>query len=192
MLSGEARLKELLPIVMLIVSMTTTLLAQGLVNFANTPSTLVSALDPPRYPLPGTIPLMSGAPGSFYFGLLTSPVGANQFTFSGIYATNMSTPGLFSGGYGVAVPGWQAGTTRDFEVVGWSASLGHDWNPVWLAIGWGDVFGVSSVGNASPGDGVSTPALNLFGGVSGIQSGFSLGTYLVPEPSAVSMLAIGT
>src|SRR5215472_10620696 len=99
--------------------------AQGLVSFVNTPGTLASA-GPPCSVAPCWLT------GSYYFALLTSPVGANNFTFAGVYGTNLAVAGRFSGGVGVAVPGWAPGSVRDFEVVGWSASLGSIFNPAWL------------------------------------------------------------
>jgi hypothetical protein len=147
-------------------------LAQGLINFINTPSTLVSAGPP-----------CSVAPcwsiGSYYFALLTSPVGANNFTFAGLYGTNLAAAGRFSGGLGVAVTGWAAGTARDFEIVGWSASEGPTFNPAWLTGSFtrSGFFGVSSIGTGIAGGNTADGqviTLNIFGGVTGIQSGFNL------------------
>src|SRR5262249_8295738 len=112
---------------------------QGLINFANNPNTLITAGSDFGLILHGT----------YYFALLTSPVGANTFSFAGAYATNVMSPGRFSGGFGVAISGWPAATSRDFEVVGWSANLGTTFNAAWLSGTFGSVngfFGVSSVG----------------------------------------------
>src|ERR1051326_1918816 len=83
---------------------TGTTLAQGLVNFQNNSSTLVRTGPDGQ--------LMSGPPGSYYFALLFDPqYNANDpndplnYTFTGLYATNLATAGLFSGGSSVAVPG---------------------------------------------------------------------------------------
>jgi hypothetical protein len=145
--------------------------AQGLVNFVNTPSTLVSA-GPPC----SVAPCWSA--GSYYFALLTSPVGANNFTFAGVYGTNLGFAGRFSGGLGVAVNGWAAGTARDFEVVGWSAGVGPTFNPAWLTGSFpSGFFGVSSIGTGVAGGNTADGpvlTLNIFGGVTGIQSGFNL------------------
>src|SRR6185369_3556722 len=78
----------------------------------------------------------------FYFALLTAPLGTTDstaFTFAGIYATNSAatTGGRLQGGsnLGVGVAGWTPGTSRSFEVAGWSASMGPTWNPAWLTMG---------------------------------------------------------
>jgi hypothetical protein len=147
-------------------------LAQGLISFVNTASTLVSA-GPPCSVAP------CWSPGSYYFALLTSPVGANNFTFAGVYGTNLAALGRFRGGVGVAVNGWAAGTARDFEVVGWSSSEGLTFNPAWLTGSFTvpGLFGISSIGTGVAGgntDSGPVITLNIFGGVTGIQSGFDL------------------
>lgn len=171
--------------------------AQGLIDFVNTPTTLVS-----QGPA-GPIGLGGNLPDSFYFALLTSPVGARSFTFAGIYGTNTIGVGRFSGGFGVAVDGWLAGTARDFEVVGWSASEGAPFNPAWLS---GNImsfrdpfgfFGVSSIGTGLaggfPGSGqVPLPPLLIFGRGTGIQTGFNLlPVASVPEPCAAGLAGFG-
>lgn len=164
--------------------------AQGLINFFNTSSTLVTT-DPPSG---GTVgPHL----GSYLFALLTSPVGENNFTFAGVYGTNQAVAGRFSGGFGVAVNGWAPGTARDFEVVGWSSSEGTIFNPAWLT---GDFategrFGISSVGTGVAGGATSIgtlPNLNIFGGATGIQSGFALLLVTpIPEPSGNALIGCG-
>src|SRR4051812_1393936 len=92
--------------------------AQGLVNFANNPNTLVSAR---FYGGPATP--ISGPFGSYYFALLTAAAPTGPFTFTGVLGTNLvnSTGGRFSGGNGVQVPNWAPGTTMSYEVAGWDA-----------------------------------------------------------------------
>ncbi len=167
--------------------------AQGLVIFANNPTTLVSAN--PGY-LQGnyTIAPITGPVGSYYFALLTSPSPnepANMFTFTGLYATNVVslTGGRFSGGT-VAVPGWAPGTTMYFEVAGWQASLGHDFNPAWLtAFPPNGLVSVSPIGSGVAGGGpLSIPPLPLFGG-SGITQGF--GMIAIPEPNSLVLAGLG-
>ena len=171
-------------------------LGQGLINFFNNSTTLVST-GVPLGPPPAVI---SGAPGSYYFGLLTSPVGVDLFTFAGVYGTNQTVPGRFNGGVGVAVPGWTPGTALDFEVAGWSANLGPTFNPQWLTGNLGSFelsgfFGVSAVGTGVAGGVTATgtlPNLNLFGGATGIQTGFELSHgILIPEPSGLVLAALG-
>jgi len=164
--------------------------AQGLINFVNGPSTLVSLG-------PNGDSLISGVPGSFFFALLTSPVGANTFTFASVYATNQAVAGLLNGGVGVAVNGWAPGTARDFVVVGWSGSLGTTFDPAWFpphVFGPPGLLGQSTVGTGIAGGSTSSgtlPILDIFGGTTGIQTGFQLEPPLVPEPSGMSLAVLG-
>jgi hypothetical protein len=164
--------------------MTSGVFAQGLINFFNNANTLVSAY-------PGTP--ISAPVGSFYFGLLTS-TNISNFTFSGVYGTNQAVAGRFTGGANVQVAGWAPGTSRYFEVVGWSASLGPTFNPSWFfSTPNATFFGSSAIGSGLAGgfNGTGTlPNLNIFGGATGIQSGFALLTP-VPEPSATSLAVAG-
>lgn len=168
------------------------LMAQGLVNFVNGPNSLVS-VGPP-----GLAATMNGSPGDYYFALLTSPVDANTFTFSGVYGTNEAVAGLFSGGMGVVVNGWAPGTARDFLVVGWSAGFGPVFNPSWLTTpSWllpPDSLGESAIGRGVAGGPTSSgvlPNLEIFGGPSGIQSGFLLLPPQVPEPPSMALAGLG-
>jgi hypothetical protein len=170
--------------------------AQGLVNFYNNSSTLVSVTV-------NGISLIDGARQSWFFGLLTSPVGANTFTFAGIYATNIGvagSAGLFNGGAGVSVNGWAPGTARDFEVIGWSVMGGVVFNPSWLTepsggyVGETIYWGFSAIGTGVAGGVTSSgtlPSLDIFGGT-GIQTGFTIEyATLVPEPSSLSLATLG-
>ena len=166
-------------------TMSSAVFAQGLINFFNNASTLVS-VEPP-----GVLPQW---PGTFYFALLTAPTNSTTFTFANVYGTNQTPAGRFTGGANIAVTGWAAGATMQFEVVGWSSDLGTTFNPAWLttypASGF---FGISGIGTGQAGgfNGVGTlPNLNIFGGTTGIQSGFSLLT-IIPEPDATTLAAAG-
>jgi hypothetical protein len=169
-------------------AMTTGAFAQGLVNFANNPNTLVSAN------IGGNLAAINGPSGSYYFALLTAPSSAGPFTFSGLYGTNLvnATGGRFSGGNGVAVTGWQPGATMSYEIAGWSAAAGVTWNPAWLVTApAGALFGVSVVGSGVAGGGPqSLPTLQLFGGT-GITTGFQV-TGAIPEPSSMALVGLGT
>ena len=164
--------------------------AQGTVNFLNGPGTLVSVGQP------GQETLMSGPAGSYYFGLLIAPPGTlalSQFAFTSTYATNSaSSPGRLQGNMNVPVPGWAAGGFMSFSVAGWSASLGHDWNPQWLngAFGASGDFGMSSIATGQSGAPGAPPLspLNLFGPATGIQTGFVLAP--VPEPSSLALITL--
>ena len=167
--------------------------AQGLINFFNNANTVVST----GY-VPATASPITGSVGSWYFALLTSPVAQHNFTFSGVYGTNQSVAGRFFGGASVQMAGWAPGTTRDFEVAGWSSDLGPTFNPSWLTNSpCPGFFGVSAIGTGQAGgfNGTGTlPSLNIFGGASGIQSGFVLTGKIpesTPEPSATTLVIAG-
>jgi hypothetical protein len=164
--------------------------AQGLVNFFNSATTLVSS-----GATAGSATAIPGVAGQFYFELLTSPVGANTFTAAGVLGTNQAVAGRFTGGANIQVAGWAAGTARDFEVAGWSSDLGAAFNPSWLtahpATGF---FGISALGTGQSGgfNGTGTlPNLNIFGGASGVQAGFALTGAPIPEPSSMALAGLG-
>jgi hypothetical protein len=166
-------------------------LAQGTVSFFNTATTLVSA------GAVGHSGVISGSPGSYYFGLLTAPPGTTdpgQFTFAAAYATNTGSPGRLAGGVPM-VTGWLTDQTKSFLVAGWSASLGHDWNQEWMSGTFGAMgfFGLSSIGIGSAGGDEPPPAppLPLFGPAftSVINAGWNLDP--VPEPSTVALVTLG-
>jgi hypothetical protein len=172
--------------------MATGAFAQGVVIFNNNPATLVSSGQTAQ-----TATAISGAAGSYFFGLLTSATGAaGSFTFQNLYGTNSAVgAGRFFGGT-VSVPGWAAGTTMSYEVAGWGSSLGHTFNPAWLTSAPNGFFGVSAVGSGIAGGttagGQSFPTLPLFGGT-GIGTGFALTgpTSVVPEPSSMALAGLG-
>ena len=173
-------------------ALTTGAFAQGLINFFNNANTLVSS-----GPASGGTAI-SGAAGSYYFGLLTSPVGAGTFTFAGVMGTNQTVAGRFFGGASVPVTGWAAGTAKDFEVAGWSASLGTTFDPLWLQNNFGGkngFFGLSGTGTGQAGGSTATgtlPNLNIFGGATGIQNGFNLNPAgVLPEPSSMALAGLG-
>jgi len=176
-------------------ALTTGAFAQGLVTFLNSGTTLSTSSATVGGPQTAT----GGSVGSWYYGLLIAASGTTDpttFTFSGVYATNISTAGRFFGGANVPVTGWAAGATMAFEVAGWSATLGHDWQNGWLKgtfSGSGN-FGLSSIATAASGGAgtPASPALNLFGGASGIQNGFNLGPAgAIPEPSSMALAGLG-
>lgn len=175
----------------------TSAFAQGLVNFINTATTLSSAV------VNNTAVPTSGSVGSWYYGLLIaapSTTDPRAFSFSGVYATNLASAGLFSGGNNVQVPGWAAGASMSYLVAIWSASEGHDFHIEWMS---GDIlpfntgnFGISAIGTGIAGAGTpASPAYNLFGGATGIQTGFTAPVVgpvpVVPEPSSMAFAALG-
>jgi hypothetical protein len=160
--------------------------AQGLVSFANGPTTLISIST--NF---GAIPTTYAAspPGSYYFGLLTATSAAGPFTFTGIYATNTTDAGRFGpSSYTPTVPGWAPGATMFYEVVGWSASLGVNFNPNWLRGNFNEIaglFGVSPVASGVAGGGIA-PQAKLSASVSGdtiVISWIPIGGTLQSSPS---------
>jgi len=164
--------------------------AQGLVNFANTPTTLVSVVNT----ITGTSPPISGGIGSYYFGLC-SGTPSNNPVFTGLYATNTGVDGMFNGGT-AQVQSAPVGTVQTFFVVGWSANLGETFQRGWLLGNFNGVygfFGESASTTGVVGDGISIPPLNIFGsGGNSITTGFLLGQdFLIPEPSSAALAILG-
>ncbi len=174
-------------------------LGQGLVNFANNSTTLISIM---------SSPIPTGMGGFFWFALMAAPSGTTDYFSSawyntGVSATNVnSAAGRITGGVGLTVNNWAAGQAKAFFVVGWSADNGTTLNPAWLLpgnvyTGHGNFagppqgyFGVSAIAPAGIAGGGPTgiPNLNIFGGTQGIQEGFA---FLIPEPTSVGSFAIG-
>jgi hypothetical protein len=177
--------KKFLALLMFVLSLSA--LGQGIVDFANTPSTLVTMQSEGFFNGTGFI---SGVE-AWYFALLTSSNATGPFVFTGIYATNSATAiGRFVNN-GVAVPPildrvgpsnyvsvpiWAPGTFRYYMVAGWLSSLGPGFNPAWLYGGGDFRTAFSSVGSGIAGgtdsQGRPWPPLRLFGGT-GITEGFS-------------------
>jgi hypothetical protein len=170
-------------------ALTTGAFAQGVINFANTAATPVTAT------IGGTTANIAGnATATYYFGLLLANSAAGPFTFSGVYATNSSAAGRFVEN-GIQVTGWAPGTTKFFEIAGWEKNLGPTFNSSWLTQAPPGLFGVSGIGSGTAGGtdttGNSFPTLPLFGGTSGIQSGFNLASTAVPEPTSMALAGLG-
>lgn len=183
---------------------------QGVVNFNNSSSTLISA---------GTVPNAStgtSMPGSstrlFYFAIFVAPSGTvtgddqaaplpNDPLWQTVGGTNVNhataVGRLATTATAVVIPGVAGGGTADFIVRGWSANAGASWaaalafwnggNPaqdMWL--------GSSEIGNnIILGDGAAIGTPTLFG-VSGTQvGGFNMVLYSVPEPSSMVLAGLG-
>jgi len=174
-------------------AMTTGAFAQGLINFNNSSTTLISAN------IGGNVATLSGASGSYLFGLLTSASATGPFTFASVYGTNLvnTTGGRFTGGNGVPVNGWAPGATMFYEIASWSTAGGVvTFNSAWVkadgTVGTSlpSLFGVSAIGSGVAGGGAnSLPPLPLFGGVSGLTQGFTLQG--VPEPTSMALAGLG-
>jgi hypothetical protein len=180
---------KILAIVVCIFAPKGIVMGQGLVNFFNNATTLVSTGgSTATYPL--------------YFGLFTAALGTTDydlFTFSGLYGTNQATAGRFSGGSGVGVAGWAPGTSRSFYVLGWTAEFGRDAElALWIFfhqphLPFPGFVGRSPIGTGVAGgfDGAGTiPNLNIFG-LSTINSGFNLPPVFWPEPSSFALANLG-
>jgi len=169
---------------------------QGLVNFLNNASTLVT-LSSNSVNL-GSTP--AGVPGSFSYELFRAPAGTVVdvgFVASGLTGTNLTTAGRFNGGNGRAIPGTALGGTTAILVRGWSSNLGSTWAAAVANQGIiGGYFGSSAIAPnfllGGDGGNGNVPTSPMFGGTSGIQSGFAL-TYVdvVPEPSSMALAGIG-
>jgi hypothetical protein len=140
--------------------------AQGLVTFANGPTTLIS-ISTNSGAIP--TPYAASPPGSYYFGLLTATSTAGPFTFTGVYATNSAAAGSIGpNSYTPSVSGWAPGATMFYEVAGWSANLGVNFNPYWLTGNFNNIaclFDVSAVASVVAGG--NTPQAKLSAFISG-------------------------
>ena len=172
-------------------AMATGAFAQGIVNFANSATTLISQN------VNGNVSTLSGPAGSFYFGLLVAAPGTTDpkaFTFTGVMATNS---GAAAGRFvynGAQVPAnfWGPGVTKAYEIAGWQGSLGAAFNSSWLTAAPAGLFGLSAIGTGAAGgtdaSGNALPPFPLFGGT-GITQGFTLvGT---PEPTSMALAGLG-
>jgi hypothetical protein len=165
---------RILSIIFSMSALSLTSFAQGIVNFANSPSTLVRYLTEHD-----KVGLISGT-SSWYFALLIGSTANGPFGFTGVYATNSATaPGRFVNN-GAQVPGWPAGTVLWYKVAGWHSSLGPTFNPNWFLSWPAGLLAVSqsasgmaggAVGSTG-GTGIPFPPLPLFSGT-GISSGFT-------------------
>src|SRR5690349_14713687 len=98
--------------------MATGAFAQGIVNFGNSATTLVSQQ------VNGQTSTINGPAGSYYFGLLVAAPGTTDpkaFTFTTVMATNS---GVAAGRFvynAAQVPAsfWGPGVSKSYEVAGW-------------------------------------------------------------------------
>jgi len=160
-------------------AVTTTLFAQGQINWNNTATTLISVSGAP-------MPVQVSPATTYYFGLFVAPLGTPapsgindpNWQFVAAYAMNstaaagagrMQNPGT------ATVNGFAIGTEVNFIVRGWqSVSGGADWPAAWpgtLAVG------QSTLGTAVLG-GATIPTPLAFGTGAGQIGGFVLGLAL--------------
>lgn len=174
---------------------------QGILDFRNTASTLISANGVPM-PVSGT--------QEFYFALFLAPATTVNvpgqttaftdpiFQIVAAYNTNSSIalgrltprPGLVVG----QSQGFSIGSTIDFVVRGWSANAGSTWGEA-LA-NWNNgspllpmFIGSSQVGNDLQLVSPTFPASAVFGSDSYQVPGFDM--TFVPEPSALALAVVG-
>jgi len=130
---------------------------------------------------------------------------SSGWTYTGAYSTNTSA-GRFNSG-STQVAGWATGTTMEFIVAGWSKLLaGVDTGSVsnlLTMLNTGQTFttpgffGVSSASYGASAAAPPAPGFPLFGstGVTGaglpIQSGFTLYSVNVPEPTTFAFAGLG-
>ncbi|MGC3958710.1 MAG: PEP-CTERM sorting domain-containing protein [Verrucomicrobiota bacterium] len=180
-------------------------LAQGIVNFGNSSSTLISV---DGVAMPGS------SVSTFYFAVFMAPSGtvtadfttipnATAFTDptwgSALYTTvNHATAAgrLATTAAAAQIPGYAGGSTADFIIRAWSANAGTTYAQALAAYNSGSVpsaiFGTSArIGNNIVlSDGAGIPVTTLFG-VGGNQvGGFNLITQF-PEPSSMALTGLG-
>ena len=197
-------MKNLLLLLSLLVSAALAQAADGWVSFLNTATTKISTNSYSGGPATG---YMSGPAGSFYFALFVAPTTVTtstgwddpNWTFTGNYGTNIAVAaGRFVGGRandaGVSIPGYAPETQANFLVRGWSADWGTDWSTVQQDLDSGSygTFYAESLIATDITLAYSAGPLNFIFGqqVNGQIPGFTLND-MVPEPSALALLALG-
>jgi hypothetical protein len=181
--------------ILCLAALSTGAFAQGTVSILNGTSSLISY----RASVGGATALLPTTANQYYFALLTAPLGVTdraQYTFTGVIARNLASAGGIFGGAGVATTAgtWAVGVDQNYMLAGWdAANNGTTWNSAWLtglpAAGW---FGTSAVAHGVAGgaaSGVTIPALNIFGGVPSLTTGFILEP--VPEPTTMALVGLG-
>jgi len=138
---------------------------------------------------------ITGPVGTYYFGLLAAPMQASNstdFTFTGLYATNTGTDGLFAGASEAQVPGILPGQEFQFLVAGWTSEAGPTFQKDWFDFPPCGGFGASAFGRGVAGGATTNgtlPALDLFGEPPGIQEGFTISGILdPPNPTSPPVL----
>jgi hypothetical protein len=188
--------------------------AQGLVYFANSSAVIthIATNTVPGGPSTGQI---NGPPGTYFFALFVSPTGSVSTVTPDLAGWRLSQPpngaigtnialGRFSGNeylQGSAVADYPSAGTADFLVVGWSANIGPSWQAAQAWWNNGDPwhgsqsalegwFGISDIARNVMLGGV-TPVGTIFGTGPGQIPGFTLNTYVVPEPSVPALVFLG-
>ena len=164
----------------------TTVVAQGQVIFANTASTVFTTNNPT-----GVSGLISGM-NTYRIGLYIAPDGTldpSLFTLVGVATNAALAPGRFSHPEAPYSISGNSGEPIMFQIRAWSAHSGTTYESVRAPY----EVGVTSIGRVTPGFG-GAPAGVLFGtGPGQIASGIHLTgvTPPVPEPSTYALAALG-
>ncbi len=157
------------------------------------------------------------APQGYYYVLLMQPYSSGPtnnptastllssgWLFAGIGATNTSNAGRLGGGAAaLTLANDPTGSGNQFVVAGWSSNVATNGLAGWLTVSnelsagaWTTLnnlagyFGVSQVGTGAGSASSSSPEL-LFGGTTGIQSGWNLNLVPIPEPATLALAAFG-
>ena len=193
---------------------------QSFVNFANSPSTRVSTNSsffinggPTRSGASGLVNSSLIEPSGYHYALLaqfyagsgptvnstfTSLLSDNWIYTGALGNNNLAAGGIAGGANTQTTAGMPVGDANQFIVVGWSSNLGTTWNTFstrlasddWVTAN--DAFGFLGISPVGTGVGVDSgdiPEL-LFGGPSGIQTGFSLFLTPIPEPTTMALAGL--
>jgi len=192
--------------------------AQGVVNLVNTSTTRVSTNSTQNYlgqsltgGVSGLTQNSTASPAGYIYALLSKSwdgssalstatlanVLSGGWTFAAS-GTNALAGGSIGGGASAATAGsvMPTGANNQFVVVGWSATLlGINTYSAFASalqnssFASGGFVGISSTGS---GLGSASPPETIFGGATGIQSGFTLySTTPVPEPGTIALASLG-
>src|SRR6185312_2161723 len=144
---------------------------------------------------------------SYFSGPTNNPTASTLLSsgwlFTGAGATNVVNTGRLGGGQtNVTAFNNPIGETNQFVVVGWSSNIATNGLAGWLVVSnalstaiWSTLnggtgyFGISQVGTGV-GSGTLASAELLFGGATGIQSGWSLNVVPTPEPGTIALAGL--
>jgi len=200
-------MKKLLTIAAL-AAVTSLSYGQGYISFANGTTSKIST---------NGVAMGADAVGTWYYELFAAPSTQNTISTSGdptlngwtavLTGTNTASAGRLLGNNrsdgSVAVPGFAAGQTADFAVMGWSANLGTDWSTARVNLA--AFFAQGSNGlAANQYAGIAPTVANdrplvadgqiyngMFGSAAGLINGFSLTSGPIPEPTSFALVGLG-
>jgi len=162
-----------------VLALPATVVAQGQVIFANTSTTLFMTADRSG----ANQQLMSGV-NAFRIGLYIAPPGTSDpslFTLTGVATNSSVVPGRFSHPESPYTIAGNNGTPIAFQIRAWVAASGATYESARYR-GW------SAIGSVTPAVG-GAPAPNLFGSGPGqLATGIVI---FVPEPSTWALVALG-